>query len=422
MRIKEIERRPKNHEMAYHAKIESKSGNYLVWFSVEKQYDDYVCKDKHDAFLLSLLPIAMKNGEDIYVEERISEKLYYNLSRFGIKVLSESRRDLRPISIYPDELVGQASNNTAAAVGAAFSGGVDSFCTLLDNFNNDVPQDYKITHFFMSNTGAVGQGSIEKSLKGFYLEKEFVKRLSDQLPVKLVTVNSNIVEISPFTHINVHTSMNLSAVLFLQNLFKKFYYSPGVSFTDVCIKPAQESTYSEAVMIPLYSTETLDFISYGAQYKRTEKTARIADNDLARKYLYVCFDHFRRAGQNCSKCEKCRRTMATLDALGQLEHFSDRFDINQFKKGRAFYLFNIMRNRGDPLNRDILDLMVQRQYRLPLRLRAAAEISRIAVPPATVSWLKDRLSERAKKRIKSKLALISRRPVREPPKQTGNQP
>lgn len=404
MRINKIQRQQTNEESIYRVSVETKRGEYSLWYSVENEYDDYVCKDKHDAFLLALLPIAMKNGEDIYVDGKISEKLFYDLSRFGIKVLSEARRDLRPISIHAEDLVELDPNNTATAVGAAFSGGVDSFCTFLENSKRDVPQNYKITHLFVSNTGAVGQGSLEKSLSDFNLEKDFIKRIADRIQIKLVTVNSNITEISPFDHINVHTSMNLSSALLLQNLFKKFYYSSGVSYKDVHVKPAKESTYSEAVTIPLYSTETLELISYGGQFKRTEKTARIADSALAQKYLYVCFDHLRHAGHNCSKCEKCRRTMATLDALGKLEQFSDRFNINQFKKDRELYLFHLMRNRGDPLNRDILSLMIQRHYQLPLYLRAAAETSRITLPPAVMSWLKNRLSDQAKKRIKSHLS------------------
>lgn len=420
MRVSKIQRHQTNEDTIYRVSVESERGAYSLWFSVENEYDDYVCKDKHDAFLLALLPIAMKNGEDIYVEGSVSEKLFYDLSRFAVTVLSGARRDLRPISIHPEDLAGLDTQNTATAVGAAFSGGVDSFCTFLDNFKGDVPHNYKITHLFISNTGAVGQGSLEKSLNDFKLEKEFVKKIAGDIPIKFVSVNSNIAEISPFKHINVHTSMNFSAVLLLQNLFKKFYYSSGVSFRDVHLRPAQESTYSEAVMIPFYCTETLEFIGYGGQFKRSEKTSRIAESKLAQKYLYVCFDHLRHAGHNCSRCEKCRRTMATLDALGKLEDFSDRFDISRFKNDRERYLFNLMRNRGEPSNRDILDLMAQRHYQLPLYVRTAAELSRIVVPPAMLSWLKDRLPDQAKTHIKNNLTRTSRRPVGEPPNPTGN--
>jgi hypothetical protein len=74
---------------------------------------------------------------------------------------------------------------------------------------------------------------------------------------------------------------------------------------------------------PCFSSSGLEFRHEGFGRTRFEKTAEIADWDVARGYLLVCFEGPLPEGQlNCGKCEKCLRTMTALLALGVLDSFS----------------------------------------------------------------------------------------------------
>jgi len=74
---------------------------------------------------------------------------------------------------------------------------------------------------------------------------------------------------------------------------------------------------------PCFSSSGLELRHEGFGRTRFEKTAEIADWEVARRYLLVCFEGPLPEGQlNCGKCEKCLRTMTALLALGVLGSFS----------------------------------------------------------------------------------------------------
>jgi 7-cyano-7-deazaguanine synthase in queuosine biosynthesis len=74
---------------------------------------------------------------------------------------------------------------------------------------------------------------------------------------------------------------------------------------------------------PLYSSSGLEFRHETAGYTRFEKVAEIADWEVARRNLLVCFEGPLPTGKlNCGDCEKCLRTMTALLAVGALDRFA----------------------------------------------------------------------------------------------------
>jgi hypothetical protein len=95
-----------------------------LWFETEKEHGKFFCYEKADAFIIGLLPYAMKYNYNIKSEIPISEKLHYNLTEHYIPVIS-SNTDLNEIRISANtcpKILG-----TQNAVGTGNSGGVDSF-------------------------------------------------------------------------------------------------------------------------------------------------------------------------------------------------------------------------------------------------------------------------------------------------------
>jgi hypothetical protein len=71
---------------------------------------------------------------------------------------------------------------------------------------------------------------------------------------------------------------------------------------------------------PLYSSSRMRIVHPPTSEGRVERVARIAENPVTRRYLRVCYENRRPAG-NCSRCEKCLSTMATLAGLGLLSSY-----------------------------------------------------------------------------------------------------
>lgn len=79
---------------------------------------------------------------------------------------------------------------------------------------------------------------------------------------------------------------------------------------------------------PLWSTSRVSLEHHGVEQQRTDKIAAIAADPIALRYLRVCWQ--RKSGEyNCGQCSKCIRTMAVLRAYGALEQcatFPSRID------------------------------------------------------------------------------------------------
>jgi hypothetical protein len=68
----------------------------------------------------------------------------------------------------------------------------------------------------------------------------------------------------------------------------------------------------------LWSTERLEIVEDGGRHSRVERTARIATHPIVQRSLRVCWENLG-AAYNCGRCRKCLMTMLTLEALGLRE-------------------------------------------------------------------------------------------------------
>jgi hypothetical protein len=91
---------------------------------------------------------------------------------------------------------------------------------------------------------------------------------------------------------------------------------------------ASESPYrrlyrrgSHPLIDHLWGGDAIRIAYDGARFGRAEKVERIADSEVARRTLRVCWEN-RGEAYNCCRCEKCLRTMVALAALGVLDEFA----------------------------------------------------------------------------------------------------
>ena len=147
----------------------------------------------------------------------------------------------------------------------------------------------------------------------------------------------------------------------LEKYFSKYYVASSLSYREsILFGRDRLNVCTEAfdsIILPLLSTEHLTFIADGQQYTRSQKTARIADYDLAQKALNVCVNARETTAKNCSYCPKCLRTLMTLESLGKLDNFSSAFDLKTYRKHRFGYACKQrVRYSFDPFAKDNVDL------------------------------------------------------------------
>jgi hypothetical protein len=232
-------------------------------------------------------------------------------------------------------------------VGACFSGGVDSFYTLIRN---------------RERIGALVYGF---GLDVPATQPEFAAKVDAMLDA--VSEESGVPVLR--AHTNVRRLLEHFRVRWGSEGHGAALASLGTAFSAVIRQLLVPSTHSHDDHMPWgshplldhhWSTDRLEVVYDGAEADRVKKTELIAGSQLAQRHLRVCFSQFK--SMNCGRCEKCLRTMTTLRLLGDLDAFHtvpSPLDLDYLRsfelKGRAVHRYRkIYAIAGDrPENADV---------------------------------------------------------------------
>ncbi len=255
---------------------------------------------------VGLIP-AMARGVPLVVEGWASDSV-----RSGVEVAQRalaawcpqlSRVPVRADADRSD--LGVAGDRSAGAA-AFFSGGVDSFDTLLAN--RDQLTHLIFVHGFdldLSETGLRERASLA------------ARAVAGRFGLRLLEVRTDLRRLLepeltwPMSHGVALAAVALAAQAEVGRVLIPASYSHASMFP----------WGSHPLLDPLWSTEGLEIVHDGFERERNEKIARIASDETALAYLRVCWEN-RGGAYNCGRCEKCVRTMIGLAAAGALERCS----------------------------------------------------------------------------------------------------
>ncbi|MCR5381551.1 MAG: hypothetical protein K6G44_11260 [Lentisphaeria bacterium] len=311
------------------------------WYELPDEYQNMVAEDRCDAFIAAILLPALYSGEDITCEAPVSARFLYNLNNELIPTLNAFFPRLHKISIIANNTTEQTFNGNG--VGTGFSGGIDSFVTILDYFAKPIFKTLKITHLFFFNVGSHGMGHTDEELerirKKFWARYHTLKPFSDEIGIPFIPVDSNVHSFHTLGHLEGCSLVTPGAALLFQRTIKSYLLSSG-GYTHAdklnYIKKHKDSldiACTDPWINHLYSTENIQCISTGTNEDRLSKTKRLANSDFTApmEFLNVCGARDT-IDTNCSVCEKCCMTILMLDILGKTDKFQNRFDIPQYRK------------------------------------------------------------------------------------------
>jgi hypothetical protein len=343
------------------AEIEIDGNKESLWYEVEDRFQHYLTYERADAFLVALIPKAIKENHDILVNYWISCKLYYSLKKYLIPTLANINK-AKNINIHCSKLDSETIKNKKA-VGTGLSCGVDSFSTIYDHNEAECPHEYGITHLTFFNVGSHGSHGGEKANQLFNERKSIVERCAHELGKDLVIVDSNISELLKIPFPETHTLRSISAALTLQKLFNIYYYSSAVHIKDFKLNERSMGHF-DIFSLPMLETENISFYSTCSTLSRIDKTKKIADYKIVQKYLNVCV----KDGINCGKCFKCLRTLLTLDLLGKLDSYKSIFNMKNYFNERENYIAQVISNhKEDILMQELYKEMVHSDFKIPSR-------------------------------------------------------
>lgn len=354
-----------------------------LWFSVDEENYDWLTTDVYDAFMVAMLYPAMFYHEDMTIEGNVSRRIHHNIVSYIESCITDFEPKCKNIAIVS---AGYADAEKASQlhIGTGFSGGVDSFSTLIDNYFNSKDDAYKIDTLFFFHVGQYGNVINEKTWlrarNRFSITENFANEA--HLPGGAVLMSTNLFDFyQPNWEYDAGLFCRAASILVFEKVLRCYYVSNDYSYGELkrmdfglggeCI-----AEYAEAWILPLLSTSSLEILSDGVQYKRSEKIRRLKDNQLAQKYLNVCVntedEHI--SAKNCSCCRKCLETQLALESAGALQNFSKVFDIDIYKRNIFKYKCLIVRRYGkNTFDTDNVDFARANGIKLPSKAIAYAE-------------------------------------------------
>ena len=323
---------------------------HKLFIECEDKWKKYLLTERADAFVILLLPIAMREKHDIASYLPITKALKQHLEESFIPKLVAGDK-----TIYHTRILCETDDKPlgGTAVGTANSLGVDSFYTIY-KYANCEDEKYKITHFYMGN---VSRDLWGVHAKNFFTYLDKIKRLydryklvADELGKELIMTRCNFYQFVCLRHLNIHVTVNsfitMAEILCFKKLWQTYLYSSGYALDDQTTKGFRhlDCAHYDIILSKVLTVPDFRMVSAGAEASRYEKTVAISDYEVAQKYLRPCFNIYqlkknRMLMKNCGKpiCNKCLRLLVSADVSDNLEKFKNVVDIEKYKRHRKRY-------------------------------------------------------------------------------------
>lgn len=294
------------HEGGHRAEVE-------VWLGRQSQRFFYRSGDlgllpsREAGLAVALLP-AMRSGARLRVEGCVSGRLLSGVDTIQAIYRAWDSK-LQRVEITAAGLSDAAPEGRR--VGSFFSGGVDSFYTLLKH--RDEITDLLLVHGF-----DIGLERADLRAK----TSEAIREIGAEFGKRVVEIETDLRSfLDPHAHWGLlgHGPALASVGMVLSAHYRRIYI-PG-SYGYAHLFPWG----THPVLDPLWSTGSVEFVHDGTEATRVEKIARVAQCEVALRHLRVCYANPGGA-YNCGVCEKCLRTMIGLRLAGALDRCAS-FDL-----------------------------------------------------------------------------------------------
>lgn len=271
--------------------IHTEKRNYNIWYKTNVEIHP-----SSDIFLVACLIPAMKLGEDLIVEGKISKQLYDSIDEIQY-IYSSWYPEYSKIKIISK--IQSEYENKSKFIATFFSGGVDSFYTLIKRIKEI--DKIVLVHGFdipILDTQYYSEVSANIKVIANYFGKE------------LIEVQTNIRDFSnQFSEWGKFYSGIPAVSILLSKIIGKIYIPSGFTRDNLV------SWGSHPDLDKYWSTENVEII-YDELISRIDKIKEIHTNEIFLNHVRVCWQC---RGYNCSECDKCIRTMIALYAFGVLD-------------------------------------------------------------------------------------------------------
>jgi len=328
------------------ATIRAGADAHRVWFRTSR----LAAPPTADPFVpLAVFP-AMRRGGRLRVDGAVSPRLLRGAVR-AQQTFALWDPTFRVAAI---DAEARPSAARAAGVGACFTGGVDSFHTLLQH-RRAITQLVFVHGFDVPLARSAYRAAVSEALRA----------TADELGLELIEVETNLRDCTDRYADwgrHVHGAALAAVGLFLSSRIGTWLIPSTYGYAHLF------PWGSHPGLDPRWSSEALTVVHDGSELTRFEKVEALAGWETALRTLRVCWQLDDDA-YNCGRCRKCVWTMACLRVCGVLER-ARRFERPftpasllafpleaPYERARFTQALAVLEERGDdPELRDVLRL------------------------------------------------------------------
>jgi hypothetical protein len=257
-----------------------------------------------EAYASALLIPAISRRETLTIEDDLCASWLSNIQQL-LPILHEwwgyPELPPQPRAVRSEKII--RSDKTALS----FSGGVDSFHTLLWA-GQEIHQLIFVIGFDVAVDDHVRYAAFERSLRA----------VAAAVGARPVIIRTNLREHPAYAQVSweiTHGGALAAIGHLLGGESGKFLISASQTYED----PGPWGSHWR--LDRFWSSEKLQIVTVGAEIPRYEKVREIASEPLAYANLRVCWENRAPTG-NCSRCEKCVRTRLLLAECDELDNYS----------------------------------------------------------------------------------------------------
>jgi hypothetical protein len=277
-----------------------------LWFDVPEKCSGEL-SSTGDPWLVCLAPLAMTLGEPLRIALPVDRLLARNFREL-MRIWAGWYPALREVPLEID-VVDVDDAKSARRTGVFFSGGVDSFFTILRN------EEARNTALPANDLILVGGFDFPlDQLEAFERHRQRLSEAANELGKELVDVVTNLRE----------TRLREAS-------WAELWHGPALASVGLALEGrysllmiASTSPYGELepwgshpMTDSLLSTQAVRVLHDGAEFTRLDKVRYLSGSQVALRWLHVCFR--KASDQNCGRCRKCLLTMLALELFGVLD-------------------------------------------------------------------------------------------------------
>ena len=369
-------------------RYETDGAEELVWFEVPERYAQGLATSGNP-WCVALLPLAVTLKEPLRIYAPVDRTLLEGCRAIQ-EIWAAWYPQLAPVAVEA-ESQSLSGVEEAGRTGLFFSGGVDSFATLLEFQRSPTHRSDRVTDLLLIQ----GADIPLSDSSAFHRLRTAVAEVAEAFDTSLVDLTTNLREtrwrVTDYPHLS-HGALLAGCGLAMENRFSRLVIASSAPYYRL------QPYGSHPITDPLYSSQRTRIRHHGARLDRPQKIASIAHDPVVLEHLRVCW--LGGNDSNCGRCPKCLLTMVGLELSGSLDRCKTLPGPSGLKALRqlylesggtysAYFVAKIFSGRARRAGRGdlvrLLERAIRRSDRLRLAVDAVSALGRLGLLPERVA-------------------------------------